>query len=64
MKRTAVVLGLVAAMGVSASAAWGSAKPIPVKKPASSKAADRSLQTKNEGGRVQYRLGDKGLWME
>ena len=64
MKRIAVVLGLVAAMGVSTSAAWGSAKPIPVKKPASNNAANSSLQTKSEGGRVQYRLGDKGLWME
>jgi hypothetical protein len=62
MKRTAVILGVAAAMGVFASAAAGSTgksegpavvKPLPV------------LQTQynSRTGEIMYRFGNRGLWM-
>ena len=65
MKRTAVILGVAAAMGVFASAAAGStghsqrlpgvkpsAKPLPV------------LHTRYDRGQMTYRFGNTGPWME
>ena len=66
MKRTAVILGVAAAMGVFASAAAGSTGqaggvPFQTAKPG---VPQRILQTRIEGGRTLYRLGNKGAWME
>jgi hypothetical protein len=65
MKRTAVILGVAAAMGVFASAAVGSpgqSEGLPVVKPA----FDRPLPVLHTtyNGRIMYRLGNKGVWME
>jgi hypothetical protein len=62
MKRTAVILGVAAAIGVFAPAAAGSTgkaersavvKPLPV------------LQTQynSRSGEIMYRFGNRGLWM-
>ncbi len=67
MKRTAVILGVAAAMGVFAPTAAGSpskseglpivksgaAKPLPVLR----------TQYNSQSGLTMYRFGDKGLWM-
>ena len=67
MKRTAVILGVAAAMGVFASAAAGStgqAGGVSVQTAKPGVVPQRILQTRIEGGRTLYRLGNKGAWME
>jgi hypothetical protein len=66
MKRTAVILGVAAAMGVFAPAAVGAkgqSDGLPVVKPAKT---DRSLHTtyNSRSGQTMYRLGNSGQWME
>lgn len=66
MKRTAIVVGVAAAMGILAPAAAGATSHsdgLPVVKIAK---LDRSLQTthNSRSGRTMYRLGNSGLWME
>jgi hypothetical protein len=68
MKRTAVIIGVAAAMGVFAPVAAGSPEragglPVIKKKPAVVKPA-LVLRTRIEGSRTLYRFGDSGLWME
>jgi hypothetical protein len=62
MKRTAVILGVAAAMGVFAPAALGSTgksersaavKPLPV----------LQAQYNSRTGEIMYRFGNRGLWM-
>jgi hypothetical protein len=72
MKRTAVILGVAAAMGVLAPTAVGSANHpggLPVEKPGKvvkPSKPDRTLHAKKNGrtGQMTYRLGNTGLWME
>jgi hypothetical protein len=68
MKRTAVILGVAAAIGVFAPAATGSTRepvrlPVETKKPAVVKPA-LVLQTKIEGSQTSYRFGNGQLWMQ
>lgn len=67
MKRTAVILGVAAAMGVFASAAAGStgkAEGLPVVKPAVVKPLPvLRTQHNSQSGLTMYRFGDRGLWM-
>ncbi len=67
MKRTAVVLGVAAAMGVFASAAAGStgqSEGSPILRPAAAKPLP-VLQTQynSRTGEIMYRFGNRGLWM-
>jgi hypothetical protein len=65
MKRTALILGVAAAMGVFASAAAGStgqSQGLPVVKPSIKPLP--VLHTKYDGGRTMYRFGNTGSWME
>jgi hypothetical protein len=74
MNRTAVVLGIAAAMGVFAPAAIGSTgqqvgqevgKPAAGKKLLPVKSALTFHTARNSRtGQPMYRLGDTGLWME
>ena len=67
MKRTAVIFGVAAVMGVFASAAAGStgqAGGVPVQTAKPGVVPQRILHTRIEGGRTLYRLGNKGAWME
>jgi hypothetical protein len=74
MKRTAVVIGIVAAMGVFAPVATGAAnqsegqavaKPAIGKRtlPVKSALVLQSAYNSRTGG-TMYRLGNSGLWME
>jgi hypothetical protein len=64
MKRTAVMLGVAAAMGVFAPVAAGGQSDKPVK--ARKGATELTVQTQYDerSGKVMYRLGSSGLWME
>jgi hypothetical protein len=68
IKRTAVTLGVAAALGVfatNATAASGqSGGQADALKAARKAAASLSLSTANGPGGAKYRLGDKGLWMQ
>ncbi len=68
MKRTAVIIGVAAAMGVFAPVATGSPEragglPVAKKKPAIVKPA-LVLQTRIEGSQTFYRFGNGQLWMQ
>ena len=67
MKRTAVVLGVAAAMGVFASAAAGStgqSDGLPVEKPKVAKPLPvLHTQYNSQSGQMTYRFGGRGLWM-
>ena len=67
MKRTAVTLGVAAAMGVFASAAAGStgqSEGLPVVKSGAAKPLPvLRTQYNSQSGLMMYRHGDRGLWM-
>jgi hypothetical protein len=70
MKRTAIILGIAAAMGVFAPTASGSARQ-PVGQADSLKAGRKSATDlvlhatyNSRSGQMMYRLGSSGLWME
>lgn len=67
MKRTAVILGVAASMGVFASAAAGStgqSEGLPVVKPGAVKPLPvLRTQYNSRSGEIMYRFGDRGLWM-
>ena len=67
MNRTAVILGVAAAMGVFASAAAGStgqSEGLPIVKSAAAKPLPvLRTQYNSQSGLMLYRFGDRGLWM-